>query len=140
MTRRFQSPRRLAAVAVLFCGACANDASEPVASDSALTLEGAPGCEATPPDAPPESAHDVCDELTYENTGAPFFSKYCAVCHRIPQPTFNTLAQVTNFKTRITTRLFQSPNAPMPPPNAPLQPAPEDKAKLQQWLACTPLD
>lgn len=136
MTTRLPPPPRLAAVALLLLGACATDGSEQAASDPALTLEETPGCEASPP----ESARSVCDELTYENTGAPFVSKYCAVCHRLPQPTFNTLADITTFRNRITTRLFQSPKTPMPPANAPLQPTPEDKATFQQWLACTPLD
>ena len=141
MTTRFQRPKWLAAAALLLGGGCAdatdgNDHDEP-----ALSQEEAPGCEATPATTtPPEAARSVCDELTYANTGAPFFSKYCAVCHRLPQPTFNTLGDVTNFRNRITTRLFQMPSAPMPPPNAPLQPPADEKSKLRQWLACTPLD
>lgn len=88
----------------------------------------------------PTNDADACDRLTYENTAAPFFATYCATCHRLPQPTFNNLAEVTTFRARIQTRLFASPKAPMPPPGAPLQPPEEAKQKLQQWLRCEPLD
>lgn len=86
------------------------------------------------------SANDVCDTLTYANTGAPFFSTYCAGCHQLPQPTFNELDEVRTFKGRIQARLFQSPTAPMPPPYVLKQPSAEEKRVLQQWLQCDPLD
>jgi hypothetical protein len=124
--------------------ACGSDTlQDEVRTDGADAHEApvaAASVDCPPAEEPITPSPDPCDELTYANTAAPFFATYCAACHRLPQPTFNDIAEVTTFRSRIETRLFKSPSAPMPPPNAPKQPPTEEKQKLRQWLQCDPLD
>jgi len=96
------------------------------------------GDAATLPSSP--APGDACDELTYTSFGRKFFSDYCATCHRLPNPTFNDLDEVTNFRRRIEFRVLQSPATPMPPLAAAKRPTEGDKQKLAQWLKCEPFD
>lgn len=75
--------------------------------------------------------------LTYQNFGERFFTSYCVACHGGPHGhssrAFNTLTLIQASRERIFTNATGE-NPPMPP--GPDDPAPEELAKLSEWLSC----
>ncbi len=80
--------------------------------------------------------------LTYENFGQAFVDQWCEPCHASSAPsrngappnvTFDTHAQVLQWRDRIFARAADN-NSSMPP--GPDGPPDDDRHKLADWLAC----
>ncbi len=98
-------------------------------------------------DPPPlEMKDDPCPDggtpLTYASFGAEFLGTNCTTCHaaeagaRHGAPEgyrFDTLDDVHRHADRIFVRAA-GPNTSMPP--GPVDPAPDERARLADWLAC----
>jgi cytochrome c5 len=93
------------------------------------------------PPAPPVVAKSACDdELTYAAFGQGFFNTYCVGCHSGGQaPNLGSLSNIAAAKALVAARAIQGVPRIMPPLGMPA-PTADEKAKLQQWLNCSPLD
>ncbi len=111
------------------------------------------GCSASESEEGEKASDAICptdSQLTYDNFGSEFFSKYCTDCHssslsgeaRHDAPiayNFDTVEGIREFAEHIDVEAAAGPirvNEKMPPKTADAWPTEAERKQLGEWLAC----